>query len=96
MKNTLSYWLLLKCTLIVFLLPLQAVALIEVVEIRAASNGCNGMVLIQAEGTAGPFQITLEGSANTYLASDINGKKRFRNICGGVSHNNEKSRVVFI
>lgn len=62
-------------------LPVHAKANIQITYTRQADEGmCNGIIVVEATGNAGPFDITLNGEA---VAQNFIGKKYFTGLCSG-------------
>jgi len=62
-------------------LPVFTKANIQIVYSKQADEGkCNGVIVVEATGNAGPFDITLNGEV---VAQNFSGKKYFTGLCSG-------------
>ena len=71
-------------SLMLFLLPFIGQATIGILQINPSSTGCNGSIRMVAEGTAGPFKVTItnENGYNQVL-NNINGVEDITGLCVG-------------
>ncbi len=62
-------------------LPVFTKANIQIVYSKQADEGkCNGVIVVEATGNAGPFDITLNGEV---VAQNFSGRKYFTGLCSG-------------
>lgn len=76
MKTTLSI-------VLILLFYTLSSAQVEVKSIRTSNNNCKARVLVQAEGSAGPFDLVLSGPQE-YTKSKVNGQHWFHGVCAGM------------
>ena len=69
-------------TTLLLLFSFQLLATIEINEVKPATNAnaCDGQIVVQAQGSSGPFTISLNQGA---AVSNINGTHTFSNLCVG-------------